>query len=327
MSMKFILGCRPGQPSLNGMRVAVIGAGVAGLGAAGFLYCRGYSLDVYDMMPEAGGMLMFGIPEERIPKRGVLEGVLEMRRAGVNFSLGKKVDCSNLEGIAATHDAVIVSTGTWSSRRLNVSGCRLEGITPALEFLVANYMHALGFSDREVSLKGRVAVIGGGYTAVDAAVESLKWTSDVDLYYRRTISESSAKHELSKLPDRGIRVHEQMIPVRFLQDGSNCVKKMELVKVNMRGAVAVPVEGSAVSVDVDRVLVAVGETPTPPVSDGCCGIRLSGEKPVVDSNFMTTKEGVFAAGDVVTGPSNIGNALFNGLQVARKVDQYLSTRK
>jgi len=319
--LKFILGCKPGTARSNGKRVAIVGAGVAGLGAAGYLYCRGYDVDVYDAMPEAGGLLMFGIPEERIPKKGVLEGINELRAAGVRFTLNTKVGDELLEKIIESHDATLLATGTWKARRMEVPGSDLEGVMSALDVLVTNSLYRLGFSAERVVLGGKIAIIGGGFTAVDAAVESLKWSEDVSIFYRRTVPESEAHVELQRIRDRGVKVTERVLPRSFL--GTKRVERMELWDVDMKGNSLSFIQGSAREVPVDFVLLAIGEERTPPFSDSGLGIKAVSGKPIVDAAFMTTRPSVFAAGDLVDGPSSIGNALSSGLKAARSIDSYL----
>jgi len=184
--LKF-LRCKPSQvPSGVSGKVAIIGAGTAGLGAAGVLRCKGYQVTIYDMLPEPGGMLIFGIHVDRIPKGPVREGVKELMDAGVEFVLNTKVgnrglekmdevvkpkNVVDLEDIIRSHDAVLIATGTWTSNKSNVPGEDLPWVYPAMEFLVATHLAKFGYRSWEIvpDVKGDLLVVGGGYTAEDAA--------------------------------------------------------------------------------------------------------------------------------------------------------------
>jgi len=319
--LRFILNCNPEQVTPAGKKVAIIGAGVAGLGAAGYLYCKGYHIDAYDSMPEAGGLLLFGIPNERMPKKGVLEGINQLKRYGVEFYLNKAVQDELLEEIIESHDATLIATGTWKARQLNVPGVDLQGVMLALDFLVANSLHDLDFSSSGVALDGRIGIIGGGYTAVDAALESLKWSKDVFIFYRRTISESEARCELKALKQKGVTIYESTLPKSIY--GTKKVQGIELWDVKFNGSEVNYVPGSARNFPLDYVLIAIGEDRTPPYRGGLNGISTVDGKPIVNDRMMTTRKSVFAAGDLVNGPTYIGNALSSGLKAAKYIDEFL----
>ncbi|MBP1449590.1 MAG: FAD-dependent oxidoreductase [Thermoproteus sp.] len=348
--MKFLLRCRPEtiKPP-TGKRVAVIGAGPAGLGAAGQLRCLGHEVDVYDALPEPGGLLIFGIPGFRVSKEGVREGVAELRQVGVRFYTSTFVYCGgrpkehdalllakefvDFNKIVDEHDAVVIATGTWRSRRMNAPGEDLPGVYQALDFLFRLYSNELGYLPKEKAyLPGsKVLVVGGGLTAIDAAVESLMHgAKKVVVAYRRTIKEAPAgEREIKKeLIDRGIEFRELINPVRF--EGSGRLEKVVFVRMKL-GAPdksgrprPEPIPGSEFVEEFDTVLLALGEEPTPPFPDGCAGIRLNPDGTInVDDAFRTTREKVFAAGDVVHGPSLIGKALGAGMRAVPYIDEYL----
>ncbi len=319
--MKFILGCRAGSVVTTSKKVAIVGAGVAGLGAAGYLYCKGYQLDVYDALPEAGGLLVFGIPEERLPKKGVIEGIEELKAAGVRFHLGMRIGASALENIIATHDATLLATGTWRARSLSAPGANLEGVITALDLLVDNAKYRMGFSTNVRRLYGRVGIMGGGYTAVDAVIEAMKWTDQIYVFYRRTIKESEAHAEWESVSKKGIKIFERSLVTRVM--GTKRVEAVEVWNVNMKGNIPEFVPGSAQIFPLDFLLVAIGEERTPPDCVDKLGIKIENGRPVTDDNMMTTRRSVFAAGDLVTGPSFIGNALASGLRAAKAMDAFL----
>lgn len=327
-----------------GKRVAIIGAGPAGLGAAGVLVCKGYEVHVYDLLPEPGGLLLFGIPGFRIPKKNVREGVEDLRRLGVVFHVGKRVVSGDREDqntigfdlLVRRYDAVIIATGTLEERRLGIEGEDLKGVYPALSFLFDYSRAELGYiSFRDLPPLGRrVAVIGGGLTAVDAAEVSHRLgAEEVYMIYRRTINEAPAKREIERLVKMGIKWVELATPKRFIGDERGHLRALELIRMRLGEPDhtgrprPIPIEGSETVMEIDTVLVAIGEIPTPPVVNHP-ELRLNKDGTIwVDKKNRTSMKGVFAAGDVVHGPSFIGRALASGIAAANSVDEYLRTGK
>ncbi len=346
--MKFALKCSPGQqiPRRSG-RVAIIGAGPAGLGAAGHLICRGYEVDVYDRMPEPGGMMLFAIPNWRLPWSNVRAGVDELRKLGVNFFTGVKVVCDeehqiegdqfvrskvHLEELIDRYDAVVIATGTWESRRLNIPGENLNGSYLALDYLFRIYASQHGYLPKsEVFKTGlRSMVVGAGLTAVDAAIESqMEGAKEVYLSYRRTINEAPAgKAEINRLIQRGVKLMELTLPVEVLgKEHVEAVKliRMRLGKPDASGRPAPePIPGSEFTVAIDTLIAAIGEVATPPMVKECCGILLRHNRTIDTDQFGRTKRvGVFAAGDVTNGPTLIGKALAHGMRVGQYVESFL----
>ncbi|MFP3298362.1 MAG: FAD-dependent oxidoreductase [Thermocladium sp.] len=348
--MKFALKCSPGQSIIKkGKRIAIIGAGPAGLGAAGYLICKGYDIEIYDKLPEPGGLTIFGIPAWRLPRDNIRAGIKELIDLGVVFHNKVKVvgDADDhqdgdefaekkisLEEVINSFDATLIATGTWKSRELGVPGDKLRGSYLALDFLYRIYAHENGYLPPEAVYKvgNSVAVIGAGLTAVDAALESqMKGASDVEVMYRRTINEAPAgKAEINRLIQKGIKFIELTNPVEVL--GKESVEALKLIKMKLgkpdkSGRPAPePIPGSEYVVPVNNVISATGELPTPPFKDGYAGIKLRHNNSVeVDGKFRTTRKGVFAAGDVATGPSLIGKALATGIKAAGAIEEYLET--
>ncbi len=332
--------CQSPPQQKSGKKVAIIGAGPAGLAAAGFLICRGHGVHVFDMMEEPGGLLIYGIPDFRIPKKNVREGTQDLAKLGVIFHQRVKVVPGDgvrygeigFNEILRGFDAVIIATGTWAEKRLNIEGEDLPRVYGAFHYLYHYCRVEAGYEKLEdlPPLGKRVAVIGAGLTAVDAAAVSKKLgVETVYMIYRRTINEAPArKHEIERLIKAGITWIELASPKRFIGDRVKGVTGVELIKMKLGEPDRsgrprpIPIEGSEFVLDIDAALIAIGEIPTPPIMDK--ELKINPDNTVwVDKKMRTTMKGVFAAGDVVTGPSLIGNAIASGLKTAQAVDEYL----
>ncbi len=350
--MDFAFLCKHERKPKRDKKVAIIGAGPAGLAAAGFLACQGYPVDVYDKLPEPGGLMLFGIPEFRIPSQRVRKGIEILRNVfEVNFIQRTKVVSGameheegddmvskevNLEDIISKYDAILIATGAWKSNKLGIPGEDLEGIFFALDYLHKYRLAEHGYipKDRVPELGKKVAVIGAGLTAVDAAIHAkLIGVDEVYVMYRRTINEAPAgRYEIEKLKSMGIKWMELVIPKSFI--GEKRVRAIELLKARLGAPDASgrprpePIPGSEFQVEVDTVLLAVGEVATPPFGGTeCAGIKVDRRRRIiVNEKYMTSREGVFAAGDVVTGPWNVGRAVGAGLRAAKNIHIYLSSR-
>ena len=355
--MRF-LRCKPDKiPAPTGRRVAIVGAGPAGLGAAGVLRCRGHEVTVYDMAPEPGGMILYGIPITRIAKEPLRRGIRELAEAGVKFVLRTRVDTTtrygpidevmepaervHLESLIREYDAVLIATGTWKTREMGVPGEDLPWVYPAMEWIVSLHMAMFGYKPRDSvpPLEGRVLVIGGGLTAADSVLIPLTYEElkpkieKVVLSYRRTkdLAPMGAR-EIDNLILHGAEFWELTQPVEFREEGGRRIVRfvrMRLVKEEgARRPRPIPIEGSEFEEEFDYVLKAVGVLPTAPFEDGCCGIRLNPDGTIkTDERYMTTREGVFAAGDVRHGPSLIGPALKSGIEAANAIHAWLSSRR
>ncbi|ADL19831.1 Glutamate synthase small subunit gltD [Acidilobus saccharovorans 345-15] len=356
LGLKF-LRCKPNQvPPSNGKKVAIIGAGTAGLGAAGVLKCKGYDVTVYDMLPEPGGMLIFGIHVDRIPKPPIREGVRELMDAGVEFVLNTKVgnrdlermdelvkakNVVDLEDIIKSYDAVLIATGTWTSNKSKVPGEELPWVYPAMEFLVATHLAKFGYRPWDIvpDVKGDLLVVGGGYTAEDAAYVPRTYPEYRDrmrrivLSYRRTRNEAPmGPMEMTNIEASGVEIWELTVPIAYREENGRRIARIirnRLVQApGEKRPRPEPIPGSEFDAYFDFVLEAIGERPTPPFEGKeCCGIKLTDWGTiVVDKDMMTSRKGVFAAGDVVHGPSQLGPALKSGMDAANAIMKYLSQR-
>ncbi len=339
--MKFSRCVKPAPPT--GKRVAIIGSGPAGLGAAGILICKGHEVHIYDKNPIPGGLLIYGIPDFRIPKKNVFEGIEDLKRLGVKFILNKKVVDGDGEDektigfikLVREYDAVLIATGTWKERRLNIEGEDLPRVYPALDYMI-KYCQAeinvIPFSELP-PLGDSTVVIGAGLTAVDAATVAVKLgVKNVYMVYRRTINEAPARrHEIEKVIKLGVKWIELANPKRFIGDHNKGLEAVELLRMRLGEKDAsgrprpIPIEGSEFILEVDSALVAIGEIPTPPTIKNP-ELKLNRDGSIwVDEKMRTSIKGVFAAGDVVIGPSLIGKALASGIKAANSIDEYLKT--
>ncbi|MEZ0346343.1 MAG: FAD-dependent oxidoreductase [Infirmifilum sp.] len=326
MSVK-ISQCKSVAPP-SGKRVAVIGAGPAGLAAAAALACYGHKVDVYDRLPEPGGMLLFAIPEFRIPKDGVRQSIRELADMGITFhnniEVGKDLRVNEL---LEDYGAVIVSTGTWRGRKLGIPGEEKGGVYDALGWIVSFMKNMLGYSSPPPpSLSGNVAVVGAGLTAVDIAELAAKeYGASVTLLYRRPMSVAPARHMLKSLEKLGVRFIDNVLPLEILGGGK--AEKIRLARVKPttdRKASIEVIPGSEFELDLDALVVAVGLQATPPENLKTLGVELNRDGTIrVNENYMTNVPGLFAAGDVAHGPSNIGLAMRSGRLAASKVHEYL----
>lgn len=330
MSIRFA-PCKTAGPE-TGRKVAIVGAGPAGLAAAGALCCAGHRVDVFDRLPEPGGMLVFAIPEFRIPKSSVRESVRELAGLGVAFHTNTEVGRHvKVEELLEDFDAVLLATGTWEGRRLGIPGEDKQGVYDALSWITQFMRAKVGYAAVEPPpLTGRVAVVGAGLTAVDVAELAVKeYGANVVLLYRRPMSVAPAKHMLKHMESLGVEFVENVVPLEVL--GSWRAEKLRLARVKPTTDRRAPTElipGSEFEMEFDAIVVAVGLKATPPENLKSLGVELNKDGTVkISENFMTNVEGLFAAGDVAHGPSNIGLAMRSGRQAAAKIDEYLRRKQ
>lgn len=336
----------------NGRSVAVIGAGPSGLAAAGFLACLGYQVDVYDKLPKPGGLMVFGIPAERIPAERIAGGVATLtERYGVRFHPGTKIcdrrqvddtgdelstHCIDLDELVRSHDAVMLCTGSWKPRKLNVEGEDLRGVYTGLAFLFP--MRAAQYNRErmsEIEVAGKnVVVIGAGFSAIDVAHGALgQGAARVSLVYRRTRREAPCgSHEIEQFEAAGGQWLELVTPLRILAQGPEYrqVTGIECIQCHLGEPdedgrrSAVPDSCAKVVLPADIVVAAIGETASPPFAErlGLDSVR----KNEIHWLQMTRLDGVFVAGDALTGPSKIGKAVYSGLRAAQSLSRWLTLR-
>jgi heterodisulfide reductase subunit A-like polyferredoxin len=318
------------HPAPGAKKVAVIGAGPAGLTVANDLADAGLAVTVYEATDAAGGMLRWGIPEYRLP-RDVLDHEIELiRRKGVTFryncQVGKDV---TIEKLRKENDAVFIGIGTQIGSKLNVDGEDLSGVTQALDFL--RQVH----SGKTPKVAGKVAVIGGGDAAMDAARTALRLGAEnVTVLYRRSATEMPASpEEVKQAQDEGIGFEYLTAPVAFLDGKGGTLQSVRCVRMRLgepdesgrRRPIAVP--NSEFDVPADMAILAIGSVPDPVFAKSVADLPVNKySNVVVDEHGVSQMAGVFGGGDVVTGPSTVIEAVAAGKRAAESIVRYLSGR-
>ena len=309
----------------TGKKVAIVGSGPAGLTAAYFLAAEGHEITVLEAMPQPGGMLRYGIPEYRLPKRILDQEIDIIRSMGVviktNTRLGQDI---TLDELRETHDAVFLGIGAWRYSRMNCPGEDLPGVIGGIDFLRDVALH------KPAALGDRVAVVGGGNTAMDACRTAVRLgAKEVMVLYRRTREEMPAEDiEIHEAMEEGIDFRFLMAPIEIIAaDGKAAairMQKMQLGEPDASGRRSpVPIEGAEETIPVDNVIAAIGQQVD---MTGCEGVAASKWRSIDidDHTFMTNLLGVFAGGDGVTGPGIAVAAMGQGKKAADVIDSYLA---
>ncbi|WP_408956642.1 NADPH-dependent glutamate synthase [Natroniella sp. ANB-PHB2] len=322
-------------------QVAVIGSGPAGLTAAADLAKLGYQVTIFEAFHKAGGVLTYGIPEFRLPKSIVQDEVEKIEELGVeiryNQVIGKIKSLDEL--FVKGYQAVFVSTGAGLPRFLGIEGENLNGVYSANEFLTrVNLMKAYQFPKYKtpVYTGKKVAVVGAGNVAMDAARTALRLGAEKSIIvYRRSREEMPAREEeIEHAQAEGVKFNLLNNPTKILGDddgfvtGMECIK-MELGEPDQSGRRRpIPIEDSEWTLDVDQVIMAIGQSPNPILINDTPEIETKdwGTIKVDEETGMTTKEGVFAGGDIVTGAATVIEAMGAGKKVAQAIDQYLQKK-
>lgn len=333
------------RPERNGHKVAVVGSGPSGLTCAGDLAKKGYDVTVYEALQTAGGVLVYGIPEFRLPKTIVAKEVETLKELGVNVVtnvvVGKTLTVDEL--FEDGYEAVFIGSGAGLPNFMNIPGESYKGVYSANEFLTrSNLMKAYrDDSDTPIMKGGKVAIVGGGNVAMDAARTALRLGAEhVYIVYRRSMTELPArKEEVEHAEEEGIDFRILCNPVEILgyhnpndardpKNGSvvgiKCIK-MELGEPDEKGRRRpVPIKDSEFVLDVDTVVMSIGTSPNPLIKSTVKGLEVNKHGGIiVNEDGLTSREGIYAGGDAVTGASTVISAMGAGKIAAKAIDEYI----
>ncbi|MBR2337650.1 MAG: NADPH-dependent glutamate synthase [Clostridia bacterium] len=324
-------------PTKNGKKVAIIGSGPAGLACAGDLAKLGYDVTVFEALHKLGGVLVYGIPEFRLPKKIVEKEIVALQKLGVCFQknviIGKSITVDELfeEGFKA----VFIASGAGLPIFMNISGEGLNGVFSANEFLTRSNL--MGAYDKNsytpIKAGSRVVVVGGGNVAMDSARTALRLGAEVHVVYRRSEKELPARQEeVLHAKEEGVIFDLLTNPIEILgKDGEvSGIKliKMTLCEPDESGRCRPkPIDGSEYVLDCNTVIMALGTRPNPLISSTTKGLNVTCKQCIeVDEDFKTSREGVFAGGDAVTGSATVILAMSAGKQTAISIDKYLRNK-
>ena len=340
---------KPAAPQSNGHKVAIVGSGPSGLTCAGDLAKKGYKVTVYEALHTAGGVLVYGIPEFRLPKAIVAKEVDTLRALGVdvetNVIIGKTLTIDELFDMG--YEAVFIGSGAGLPNFMNIPGEAYKGVYSANEFLTrSNLMKAYRDDPHTPIMKGgRVAVVGGGNVAMDAARTALRLGAEhVYIVYRRSMDELPARREeVEHAMEEGIDFQLLRNPVEILGynnpddprdpkngfvTGMRCIR-MELGEPDAKGRRRpVPIPGSEFELDVDTVIMAIGTSPNPLIKNTTAGLEVNSRGGIiVNEGGLTSRQAVYAGGDAVTGAATVISAMGAGKIAASAIDKALMARK
>ena len=325
----------------NNIKVAIIGSGPAGLTCAGDLAKKGYDVTIFEALHEPGGVLVYGIPEFRLPKEEVVKAEIDNIK-----KLGVKIETNVIVGRTITIDeilndegfkAVFIGSGAGLPKFMGIPGENANGVFSANEFLTrVNLMKAFKDDyDTPVKVGKKVAIVGGGNVAMDAARTAIRLGAESHIVYRRSESELPARQEeIHHAKEEGVVFDILTNPVEILSDENGWVKGIKCVKMELGEADdsgrrrPVPVEGSEFVMDVDTVIMSLGTSPNPLISSTTDGLETNKWKCLIadEETGLTTKEGVYAGGDAVTGAATVILAMGAGKKAAKAIDEYLQEK-
>ena len=331
-----------GADKMNGHKVAVIGSGPSGLTCAGDLAKMGYDVTVFEALHELGGVLVYGIPEFRLPKQKVVAREIEkVKELGVKFEtnvvIGKSTTIDQLmedEG----YEAVFIGSGAGLPMFMGIPGENANGVFSANEYLtISNLMKAFDDDyDTPIIAGKKVAVVGGGNVAMDAARTALRLGADVHIVYRRSEAELPARvEEVHHAKEEGVVFDLLRNPKKINVDENGNIRSMTVIKMELgepdasgrRRPIEVP--GSEYDIEVDTVIMSLGTSPNPRISSTTKGLDVNRRKCIVadEETGRTSKEGVYAGGDAVTGAATVILAMGAGKAGAKGIDEYLKSKE
>ena len=323
----------------NGHKIAVIGSGPAGITCAGEMAKEGYEVTIFEALHESGGVLVYGIPEFRLPKEKIVKKEIENLK-----KLGVKIETNVIVGRTITVDeifeegfeAIFIGSGAGLPKFMNIPGENLNGVFSANEFLTRNNLMKAFRSDYDTPIKvgAKVAVVGGGNVAMDAARTAKRLGAESYIVYRRTQDELPARaEEVHHAIEEGIIFELLTSPVEILGNedgwvtGIKCIR-MELGEPDESGRRRpIPIEGSEFEFEVDTIIMSLGTSPNPLISSTTEGLDINKWQCLIaDEDGQTTREGVFAGGDAVTGAATVILAMGAGKDAAKAMDEYVKNK-
>jgi len=328
----------PAIPRSTDKKVAVIGGGPAGLTVAGDLIQLGHQVTIFEALHEMGGVLIYGIPEFRLPKLIVKREVDYLQKLGVvlrtDYVVGKT---RTVESLLEEYDAIFVGSGAGLPWFMSIPGENLNGVYSANEYLTRlNLMKGFLFPEYHTPVKShkRVAVVGGGNVAMDCARSALRLGAESRIVYRRSREEMPARlEEIENAEEEGVIFDLLTLPLRYIGDDNGWVKAMEIMKMELGEPDdsgrrrPVPIEGSETIVPVDAVVCAIGNSPNPLIPKTTPGLEVGKRGNIVadEETGRTSRDKIWAGGDVVTGAATVILAMGAGRKAARSMHQYLSS--
>jgi glutamate synthase (NADPH/NADH) small chain len=327
----------PELPAKTGKRAAVIGSGPAGLTVAGDLVKLGHHVTIFEALHKPGGVLVYGIPEFRLPKAIVDSEVRYLEQLGVelqyNYVIGK---IKSIDELLEEYDSVFVGTGAGLPNFMRIEGENYLGVYSANEYLTrANLMRSYDFPnvDTPIFRAQRVATIGGGNVAMDSARTALRMGAKKSIIvYRRSEVEMPARNEeIEHAKEEGVEFHLLVNPIRIIGDEKGWVKGMEIIKMELGEPDAsgrrrpIPLKGSEFLMNVDAVIVAIGNSPNPLISKETSDIEVNSWGGIIvdEQTGRTSKKGVFAGGDIVLGAATVILAMGEGRRAAKAMDEHM----
>ena len=328
----------PRKPKKTGKKVAVVGGGPAGLTVAGDLIRLGHEVTIFEALHKMGGVLVYGIPEFRLPKAIVEREVRYLEMLGVrivtDFVVGKT---RSINSLLEEYDALFVGSGAGLPWFMDLPGENLNGIYSANEYLTRmNLMKGFLFPDFHTPIKEhrRVATVGGGNVAMDCARTALRLGAESRIIYRRSREELPARlEEVENAEEEGVIFEFLTLPLRYIGDGNGWVREIECLRMKLGEPDdsgrrrPVPIEGSEFIMPMDAVVCAIGNSPNPLIADTTPGLEIGKKGNIVadDETGRTSKARVWAGGDVVTGAATVILAMGAGRKAARSIHEYLSS--
>lgn len=336
-------GIRPEAPvEKNGHKIAVIGSGPSGLTCAGDLAKMGYDVTIFEALHQPGGVLVYGIPEFRLPKEKVVKEEVENVK-----SLGVKIETNVIIGKSTTIDellekggfeAVFIGSGAGLPMFMGIPGEVSNGVFSANEYLTRSNLMKAFREDYDTPIKTgkKVIVVGGGNVAMDAARTALRLGAEVHIVYRRSEEELPARREeVHHAKEEGVIFDLLTNPVEIIPDENGWVKEVKCVRMELGEPDAsgrrrpVVIEGSEFTMEADTVIMSLGTSPNPLISSTTIGLDTNRRKCIIadEENGQTSKEGVFAGGDAVTGAATVILAMGAGKAAAKGIDEFIKNRK